>query len=76
MTISSTGERLAYREEAERIRPEASVAAPAVRTDSPPSVTAPAEPPWTWLEVEEAEPPAAPTDWTTRFAWAKTMGGW
>ncbi len=31
---------------------------------------------WTWVDVEDAEPPGVRPDWMTWFAWAKAMGGW
>jgi hypothetical protein len=75
MTITGTEERPARLEEAERLQREAVVAAP-IGTDPPSPATVATEPPLTWVEVEEAEPSRARTDWTTRFAWAKTVGGW
>jgi len=60
MTI--TQERPVQLEEAERVPAEAPAAV--------------ARQPWAWVEVEEVDPPAAPTGWMTRFAWAKTAGGW
>ena len=76
MTITRTEERPAHREESEWIPPDAASAAPPVQTGSPPRVAVATQPPQTWTEVEEEEPPRPRTDWTTRFAWAKTVGGW
>ena len=76
MTITGTEERPAHLEESEWIPPSAALAAPSVRTDSRPKAAVANEPPWSWIEAEEAEPSRSRTDWTTRFAWAKTVGGW
>jgi hypothetical protein len=75
MTIS-TEERPAALEQAERRPPAVGRAAPPTRTDEPPPRPSAVDPRWTWVEVEEVDPPGARTDWMTRFAWAKTVGGW
>lgn len=71
MTITSTEERLAQRKESEPVAVEA-VAAD-LPVDPGRSVT---HPPRIWVDAEEAGTPDDPTDWTTRFALAKTLGGW
>jgi hypothetical protein len=70
MTITSTEERLAPSDELEPIATEPGAAQPV----EPGRLVI--HPPQIGVDVEEAEEPGARTDWTTRFAWAKTLGGW
>jgi hypothetical protein len=74
MTITSTEERSARQfGQPEQIAPAA--AAPAGLGPAPPS-TSVARSGGISVEAEEPEPVRAGTDWMTRFAWAKTVGGW
>ena len=76
MTITRTEGRSAQRfDQAEEIAPEVAVAAPPAGL-KPPLPTSVAEPGRISVDAEEPEPMGARTDWMTRFAWAKTVGGW
>jgi hypothetical protein len=68
MVITSTQERPVQAAETERVRPAVPPETLAA-VHRQPSI-------WVEVEVEEADAPAAPTGWITRFAWAKTAGGW
>jgi hypothetical protein len=76
MTITSTEERSFGLEEAEPTPPDDAVVAPPPSVDSPPPTADATDPGEGWGDVEEAEPSRAPSTWMTRFAWAKTLGGW
>ncbi len=71
MTITSTEERLAPSEELEPIDAPPGAAQPPVKPGRLVIHT-----PGSESDTEEAGSPGAPIDWTTRFAWAKTLGGW
>ena len=76
MTITSTEERSAQQfDQPEQIAPAVAMAPPAGLEPAPPS-TFVAHSGGISTEAEEPEPVGAGTDWTTRFAWAKTVGGW
>ena len=76
MTITRTEERLAQLDQAAEIAPEVAVAAPPAALEPPPPTASAADSGWISVEVEEPEPERGRTDWMTRFAWAKTAGGW
>ena len=76
MTITSTEERSTRLEQPEGGRPETVVQPPAVGPDPPPTTPA-GRPAWRWSAADEdAATPAERPDWLTRFAAAKTLGGW
>jgi len=77
MTITSTEERSAQQfEQAEESAPAVAVAAPPAGLEPPVTTTSVADSGRISAETEEPEPVGAGTDWRTRFAWAKTVGGW
>ncbi|HLL61611.1 MAG TPA: hypothetical protein VK401_01085 [Propionibacteriaceae bacterium] len=77
MTIVSTKERPAQQPNpAEELGPEVAVAAPPAGGEPPLPTTSVADSGRIAVEAEEPEPVGARTEWMTRFAWARTVGGW
>ena len=76
MTITSTEERSAQLDQAEEVAPEVAVVAPPAGPGPAPLTMSAADSGWISSEEEEPEPARARTDWMTRFAWAKAIGGW
>jgi hypothetical protein len=70
ITITSTEQRPA------QLEPPGEVPGLPADPGPPPSAVSAAEPRQTWVDEEEPEPSGVRPDWTTRFAWAKTLGGW
>jgi hypothetical protein len=77
MTITSTEERSAQQfDQSEQIAPAVAGAAPPAGLEPAPPSMSVADSGGISVEAEEPEPVGAGTDWMTRFAWAKTVGGW
>ena len=76
MTIISTEQPAVGLEEAKPTPLAVAVVAPPPSVEPPPPTRTATDPGEGWGDVDAAEPSRTPSNWLTRFAWAKTLGGW